>query len=172
MAGIKPIIRITTDTNKMTRLGTKLAKYPAFAIQAGLRAASDYLNEDTFRESMYPPESDAPFQWSSEKQRRAYFATDGFGSGIPYKRTHELMLSGAFTVQEGSLWVQYENTAPYSPYVIHPTSQIIGLKKRGWKPVNTFVVAKSRDIAKIFEKAVKDAWKDNENFVFGGGAGL
>jgi hypothetical protein len=28
-----------------------------------------------------------PIQWTSEKQRKAFFATDGFGSGIPYQRT-------------------------------------------------------------------------------------
>lgn len=28
-----------------------------------------------------------PVWWESEKQRRAFFATDGFGKGIPYKRT-------------------------------------------------------------------------------------
>lgn len=28
-----------------------------------------------------------PIEWTSEKQRRAYFATNGFGRGIPYKRT-------------------------------------------------------------------------------------
>lgn len=28
-----------------------------------------------------------PVQWDSEKQRRAYFATNGFGHGIPYERT-------------------------------------------------------------------------------------
>ena len=28
-----------------------------------------------------------PIWWESEKQRRAYFATNGFGKGIPYKRT-------------------------------------------------------------------------------------
>ena len=28
-----------------------------------------------------------PVKWDSEKQRRAYFATDGFGRGIPTKRT-------------------------------------------------------------------------------------
>ncbi len=27
-----------------------------------------------------------PFLWASEKQRRAFFATDGFGHGIPYRR--------------------------------------------------------------------------------------
>jgi hypothetical protein len=30
-----------------------------------------------------------PIRWDSEKQRRAYFATDGFGGGIPYRRTGE-----------------------------------------------------------------------------------
>ena len=27
-----------------------------------------------------------PVQWDSERQRRAYFATGGFGQGIPYQR--------------------------------------------------------------------------------------
>ncbi len=31
-----------------------------------------------------------PIEWTSEKQRRAFFATDGFGHGIPYQRTHDL----------------------------------------------------------------------------------
>ena len=29
-----------------------------------------------------------PFVWASERQRRAFFATDGFGHGIPYQRSH------------------------------------------------------------------------------------
>src|SRR5690349_11752070 len=28
-----------------------------------------------------------PVQWDSERQRRAFFATKGFGKGIPYRRT-------------------------------------------------------------------------------------
>jgi len=28
-----------------------------------------------------------PIEWTSEKQRKAYFATNGFGGGIPYRRT-------------------------------------------------------------------------------------
>lgn len=31
-----------------------------------------------------------PIMWTSEKQRRAYFASNGFGRGIPYRRTHKL----------------------------------------------------------------------------------
>lgn len=154
----KPALSVTTDTAKLTALKTKLAKYPKFAMLEGLRAASALLNEDSFRESMYPPESDEPFTWSSEKQRRAFFATDGFGRGIPTRRTHELMLSGRFRIEESTLWVLYENVAPYSPWVMSPQFQIIGHKKRGWKPVNTFVVGKSKEIARVFTKATKDAW--------------
>ncbi len=29
-----------------------------------------------------------PIQWDSERQRRAFFATGGFGKGIPYRRTN------------------------------------------------------------------------------------
>jgi hypothetical protein len=31
-----------------------------------------------------------PIRWTSERQRRAFFATDGFGRGIPTKRSHAL----------------------------------------------------------------------------------
>jgi hypothetical protein len=34
-----------------------------------------------------------PVQWDSERQRRAFFATNGFGKGIPYQRTHQYRLS-------------------------------------------------------------------------------
>jgi hypothetical protein len=32
-----------------------------------------------------------PLEWQSERQRRAYFATNGFGKGIPYRRTHQFV---------------------------------------------------------------------------------
>lgn len=33
-----------------------------------------------------PGPAASPVQWESDKQRRAYFASDGFGHGIPYRR--------------------------------------------------------------------------------------
>lgn len=38
------------------------------------------------RVKKYPP-SPRRVRWDSEKQKRAYFATNGFGGGIPYVRT-------------------------------------------------------------------------------------
>ncbi len=33
------------------------------------------------------PRPTYPINWDSERQRKAYFATKGFGKGIPYRRT-------------------------------------------------------------------------------------
>lgn len=35
-----------------------------------------------------------PIQWDSQRQKRAYFATNGFGNGIPYSRTKTYVLAG------------------------------------------------------------------------------
>jgi hypothetical protein len=34
--------------------------------------------------------ADNPYKWQSENQRRAFFATDGFGGGIPTVRTGKI----------------------------------------------------------------------------------
>lgn len=60
-----------------------------------------------------------PVQWTSEKQRRAYFASDGFGNGIPYQRTGRL--SQAWNVllieEPGTFKISIVNTAPQSKFV-------------------------------------------------------
>lgn len=38
------------------------------------------------RMSQPAPKPTYPIQWDSEKQKRAYFASNGFGNGIPYRR--------------------------------------------------------------------------------------
>lgn len=56
-----------------------------------------------------------PIQWDSEKQRRAFFATDGFGGGIPHQRT------GAY--QSGMIIERLDNgyrfvsSSPAAPFV-------------------------------------------------------
>lgn len=42
-----------------------------------------------------------PINWASEKQRRAFFATDGFGRGIPTPRTDGLVNSWQKAIQLG-----------------------------------------------------------------------
>lgn len=51
-----------------------------------------HRNQDSILQSLRrePGDVKTPIQWTSEKQRKAYFASNGFGNGIPYRRTHQL----------------------------------------------------------------------------------
>lgn len=50
-----------------------------------------------------------PIRWTTLRQKRAFFASDGFGRGIPTKRTHKLSQSWDVTVniQQISLFENY-----------------------------------------------------------------
>lgn len=81
-----------------------------------------------------------PFVFSTDKSRRAYFATKGFGRGIPYKRTGEL--GRAWTVRldlrrnDGLL--QIINPADAAGYVYGSGTtlgnfrQVPGHRNTGW----------------------------------------
>jgi len=60
-----------------------------------------------------------PIEWTSEKQRKAYFATDGFEHGIPYQRTGALAKAWQISKQGFGLNVLIKvlNPNPASPFV-------------------------------------------------------
>lgn len=67
-----------------------------------------------------PPEwTGGKREWESERQRRAYFASDGFGAGIPYVRTGKY--AGGWVVisetTDGSFELTVGNAEPYAPFV-------------------------------------------------------
>lgn len=62
-----------------------------------------------------------PIQWTSERQRRAYFATNGFGSGIPYKRTGKL--AQAWVVEIRGSAIVIENPSDAAKYVYGSNAQ-------------------------------------------------
>lgn len=154
-----------------SKLKNKFEKYPPFAMNAGLTAASDYLNTPLVKMSIYPPsQSGQPFVWSSDKQRRYVMAN----IKLPSMRTFELANSGSFKVDSrySSLYVYYENVASYAKWVIGQFTQIIGHITRGWKPVNKTITDQFHDnVVERFREAVIKAW-DNDQFISGGGAGL
>ena len=86
---------------------------------------------DELRE--YPGPVKYPFRWKSERQRRAYFATDGFGWGIPYVRTDALKASWTTHIrdQKDGAVFEVENRAPYAIYVMGDWQQP-GHLATGW----------------------------------------
>ena len=62
-----------------------------------------------------------PIEWTSEKQRRAFFATDGFGKGIPYRRTGKLQDAWVIEVRGNAIVI--ENKSAIAKYVIGSLAQ-------------------------------------------------
>jgi hypothetical protein len=57
-----------------------------------------------------------PIKWDSVKQRKAYFATDGFGAGIPYVRTGKY--NAGWKVEKfGETGYTLRNDNPHGKYI-------------------------------------------------------
>lgn len=97
--------------DKLSRLGHDVQQ------QALEDAAADRVNEFM---KMTPPRVEHgpgnPYEWQSEKQRRAFFATDGFGGGIPSQRTGAFEAGWQSTVQEGAAFVY--NDAEHATFLV------------------------------------------------------
>lgn len=103
----------------------------------------------------YPGKVKYPFRWKSERQRRAFFATDGFGFGIPYVRTNALKDGWTTHIrdQQNSVIFDVVNNAEYSRFVVGDDAQP-GHIATGWKSAAVI-------IAEYREKAVDeliDTW--------------
>ena len=97
-----------------------------------------------------------PYQWQSEKQRRAYFATNGFGKGIPYSRTNQLK-SGWKLVDYG-VKAQVTNDVPYAGFVMDADQQR-GHRADKWRLVSEVIAS---NIAGMFQSIeyVLQRWID------------
>lgn len=71
-----------------------------------------------------------PLVWQSERQRRAFFATNGFGGGIPYSPTGNLLEGWDITVidtDDGGI-LALTNDVPYARFVQGPDAQKMHLE--------------------------------------------
>jgi hypothetical protein len=88
----------------------------------------------------YPGAVSRPFQFATPKSRRAYFATDGFGKGIPYQRTgataQAWRVDFDFRERDGGLSIV--NTADHAVYLygagdlLTNRQQVPGHSRTGW----------------------------------------
>jgi hypothetical protein len=88
----------------------------------------------------YPGPVKYPFKWKSDRQRKAFFATDGFGWGIPYVRTNALKDSWRTRIrdqQNGAIF-EVDNTADYARFVVGDDAQP-GHLATGWRSAGAIV---------------------------------
>lgn len=116
-------MQVKSSVRNVKRVQDFLKSLPRGVRIAAMRAIAEYIIGNDSRGLKHYPmrvqhDKDNPYQWQSEKQRRAYFATNGFGAGIPSQRTDKLKDSWSFK-ESNSNWtmVKIENSAPYAGYV-------------------------------------------------------
>jgi hypothetical protein len=82
-------------------------------------------------------------RWKSEKQRRAFFATDGFGKGIPTKRSGVMLNAWRVLVEYSSDQISSivaENPVPYRQFVTGEFQQPFHAYTGWWKEQDVFEI--------------------------------
>lgn len=114
-------IKITArvNTSPFDEFADALDNFNEIVGRVGQTVYDDYAPVILQKLQVDPGPVKYPIQWTSEKQRRAFFATDGFGSGIPYQRTGALQQAWqVLNITENGTWrVLITNTAPSAKWV-------------------------------------------------------
>ena len=140
-------IDVTVDTDVLDAI-SEAAKESPRRMNAAYKKRIKRIRQrilDDLRE--YPGPVKYPFRWKSERQRRAYFATDGFGWGIPYVRTNALKDGWTTHIRDQKDGAVFEvvNNADYSVFVMGDWQQP-GHIQTGWNSAAE-IVAKYRERA-------------------------
>lgn len=112
-------VQISVPIDVFDAVNDQLQQTPVLMERAYNRASSRLRSRLLEQLRQQPGAPQYPLRWMSERQRRAYFATNGFGHGIPYQRTGAL--AQGWHVEYGSLdnggAITIWNDAPSEVYV-------------------------------------------------------
>lgn len=80
-----------------------------------------------------------PIQWASERQRKAYFATDGFGGGIPTRRTGASLKAWRYEFKRTGKGYTFAifNSKPWSKFLFGSLAQDARQARRFQQPMHT-----------------------------------
>lgn len=146
LRGLKEVQKMMKDLPRGTRI-------------VGMRAIAEYIIGNEQHGLKHEPQrvihgAGNPYQWQTEKQRRAYFATDGFGTGIPYTRTHNMVDSYTYS-ESNSNWtmVKIENYSPVFDFVQGEYQQR-GHIADGWRKVMDIISTNINGAIQAAQRAV------------------
>lgn len=117
---------VVFDTDLIDHIQHTAATFPDLVADYVRREVRPFVSQEVDKRLRQPPgKVQYPIEWTSEKQRKAFFATDGFGHGIPYRRTGKLVASwqvrGDYTATFSGITVT--NTSPVGRYVVGMNQQ-------------------------------------------------
>lgn len=97
--------------------------------------------------------ADNPYIWQSERQRRAFFATNGFGAGIPSKRTDNLRFGWKAQSWGDKTKIHVINDQPYARFVMGDALQR-GHKADGWRTYQEVIKTNTAAMLRAIDQAL------------------
>lgn len=111
-------VRIEPRDDIFEALADQMRKTPSLMRIALKRQGTKFKSRILQRLRVEPPSPNYPLRWKTEKQRRAFFATDGFGRGIPTRRTGALARGWTVEIDDSELIaLDVFNRQPYTTFV-------------------------------------------------------
>src|SRR5690554_5857723 len=111
---------VTRDTDTLAQITEAAETLPEAIYQWTHREVRPFVSQLVQRKFRQEPGAvHYPIQWTSERQRMAFFATDGFGQGIPTRRTGDLVKAWRVRAdyRNGLTSIDVYNDAPAATYV-------------------------------------------------------
>lgn len=136
--------RIVVPDDILQALVQKARDYPEQVKTRFPAAMRDTLDQTLNRLRVEPSPPSYPYRWASERQRRAFFATNGFGRGIPTKRTGALLRGWDARIEptpDGAQAV-IDNNTPYTRFV-QGEQQQPGHIATGWVAADDVIIEES-----------------------------
>lgn len=119
-------------------------------LRAGIQDAGQYL---VMMAAVYPPESHRPQGFTSDRQRRAFFAKLRAGEiTVPYQRTNTLMGGWQLQTWPGGLGITAGNNTAYS-HLVQGAQQATYHRVTGWKTVMQIGQGESQAVFNIISTA-------------------
>lgn len=145
---------LVTNEQPFQDLQAFVSKYPELALDEAQRSIFPRATRLVKRKLGQPPGPvKHPIQWTSEKQRRAFFATDGFGHGIPYVRSGDLERAWEVVILTSrtgfTLSVRNPNAA--APFVYGAWQQGFH-KNTGWPLARPIIDEIAADLQPVIEQ--------------------
>lgn len=126
-------MQVTVDNDILEAIKDGIRQSPARMRIAYRRNVGRLKGRILAKLKVVPNAPKYPIRWKSERQRRAFFATDGFGGGIPYQRTNKLVNSydvRMVDTAEGAI-ISVTNSDPKAQFVVGDWAQPFHLDT-GW----------------------------------------
>lgn len=148
------------DFAAIDNLAAFVDAYPELAAETAKDTFNAVIKPHVLHELQYmPPKVHYPFVWTTEKQRRAFFATNGFGNGIPYRRTGGMVNAWKvdITINDGTVIMSASNKNKAVKYVTGKKQQP-GHVASGWpkhkETLNFWAVAAKEEVSKALRTLV------------------